>query len=467
MALTADGVSGDPILTPTQPIEWPLIDPVEPGRPAFWAGGGPVSQQDLYGRAEQFAARLPDRPVAINYCTARDDFTVALLAMWLRNQTALFPADAGEHTYAALAADNPDLYTISEKPLPFESPAAVLLERESRPAPTDRTVAALPWMHPAAKVFTSGSTGKPSVNDKSWGMLVAGGKTIPRMLTLDGLTTPAVVATVPSQHMYGFETTIMNALQGGVSVHAEHPVYPADIARCLTEIPEPRVLVTTPIHLRTLVGSTVAFPPIDRVISATAPLNPALARDAEGRLGAAVWEIYGFTEAGSVAARHTTQTDEWRLREDFSVVEQDGRQYVDWAKFGRRIPFPDVIEVMDPQRIRLLGRSQDMVNIAGKRASLSGLTAQLLEVEGVEDGVVWLPTEDDGSGAVSRLVAFVVAPERREDDLMRAVRDRLGAAFAPRRLVFVETLPRNATGKLTQSALRDLAARHGIGDAAR
>jgi len=463
----AKGVTGEAIPASAQPTEWPLIDPFEPDRVAYWTGDGPVSQADLYRRAAQLAGRLPDRPFAINYCTARDDFTVALLAMWMRNQTALFPADAGEHTFAALAAGYPDLYAVSDAPLPFDPPSAVLLDRDAGPPGAANPAVAMPWTHPAAKVFTSGSTGKPSVNEKTWGMLVAGGKTIPRMLTLDDLTAPAVVATVPSQHMYGFETTIMNALQGGAGVHAEHPVYPADIARCLAEIPQPRVLVTTPIHLRALVGSAVELPPVARVISATAPLSPALAQDAETRLGAAVWEIYGFTEAGSVAARHTTRTDVWRLREDFAVVEEDGRQSVDWADFGRRVPFPDVIEVVDPHRIRLLGRSQDMVNIAGKRASLSGLTAQLLEVEGIEDGVVWLPSEDDGSGTVARLVAFVVAPDRSEDDLLRAVRDRLGAAFAPRRLVFVDALPRNATGKLTQTAIRDFAARHGIGNAAR
>ncbi len=463
----ANGVTGEATLAPTQPKEWPLIDPFEPDRVAYWSGNGSISQSDLYRRAAQLAGRLPDRSVAINYCTARDAFTVALLAMWMRRQTALFPGDAGEHTFAALAAEYPDLYTVSDAPLPFDSPLAVLIDGDEGPTGAAESDSVLPWSHAAAKVFTSGSTGKPSVNEKTWGMLVAGGKTIPRMLTLDGLASPAVVATVPSQHMYGFETTIMNVLQGGAGVHAEHPVYPADVARCLLDVPEPRVLVTTPIHLRALVGSAVELPPIERIISATAPLSPALAQDAETRLGAAVWEIYGFTEAGSVAARHTAQTDVWRLREDFAVTEADGSQAVDWADFGRRIPFPDMIEVVDPRRIRLLGRSQDMVNIAGKRASLSGLTAQLLEVDGVEDGVVWLPSEDDGSGTVARLIAFVVAPDRREDDLMRAVRDRLGAAFAPRRLVFVDALPRNATGKLTQAAVRDLAARHGVGDATR
>jgi len=253
----ADRVTGEATLAPTQPKEWPLIDPFEPDRVAFWSGNGPISQADLHRRAAQLAGRLPDRPVSVNYCAARDDFTVALLAMWKRRQTALFPGDAGKHTFAALGAEYPDLYTVSNAPLPFDSPLAIRIDGDDGPTGAAESDSTLPWAHAAAQVFTSGSTGKPSVNEKTWGMLVAGGKAIPRMLTLDGLTSPAIVATVPSQHMYGFETTVMNALQGGAGVHAEHPVYPADIARCLMDVPEPRVLVTTPIHLRALEAPSI------------------------------------------------------------------------------------------------------------------------------------------------------------------------------------------------------------------
>jgi acyl-coenzyme A synthetase/AMP-(fatty) acid ligase len=319
--------------------------------------------------------------------------------------------------------------------------------------------------HPAARVFTSGSTGKPTVNEKSWGMLVAGGKSIPIMLRLEALQDPTVVATVPSQHMYGFETAIMNVLQGGAAAHVERPVYPADIARCLAEAPAPRILVTTPVHLRALVESRVTLPAVARVISATAPLSRELAEASESRLGAEVWEIYGFTEAGSVGGRRTVGTQDWTLRKDFVAREEAGRQFLEWPAFGRRIPFPDVVQIVDPAHIRLQGRAQDMVNIAGKRASLAGLTAQMLEIDGIEDGVFWLPSEDSGMGVVARLVAFVVASSCGEAELRAELQRRLDSAFVPRTIVFVDKLPRNATGKITERAMKDLAAQHLAGDA--
>jgi len=448
---------------------WSLFDPPAPDRVAFWASDGPVTQAQLGSRARDLAERLPDIPFVIDYCERRDLFALALLAAWLRDQTALFPADRGEHTFQLLSEDHASLYSLSDGTLPFENPGNIRIDSSAQDTGeplTDEIVAAsAPWDLLAAKVYTSGSTGKPSVNEKTWGMLVTGGKAIPKLLQLDKFRQASVVATVPSQHMYGFETTIMNVLQGGVGAHVERPVYPADIARCLGEVPTPRILVTTPVHLRALVESGTKLPEVARIVSATAPLSADLASTAEARLNAPVWEIYGFTEAGSVGGRHTIATQVWALREDFTACSDDGQQYVDWAAFGQRIPFPDVVEILDPGHIRLQGRAQDMVNIAGKRASLSGLSAQLAEIDGVKDGVFWLPTEDAGMGVVARLIAFVVAPEATEGQLRAALQRRLDAAFMPRSIVFVDTLPRNATGKLTQGAMKDFAVRHLSGDA--
>lgn len=446
---------------------WSLIDPFDPVRVAFWTSAGPIAQADLLGRAERLARQLPDCPLVINYCERRDAFALALLAFWIRGQTALFPADRAEHTFKTLHAEHPDLYSLSDGDLPFDNPVNIRIDPDElsaggRPDTVPEDIA---WRHLAAKVYTSGSTGKPSVNEKTWGMLVTGGKAIPKMLLLDELRQGSVVATVPSQHMYGFETTIMNVLQGGFSAHVERPVYPADIARCLDDVPEPRVLVTTPVHLRALVESGTSLPGVDRVISATAPLSAELASAAEDRLGAQVWEIYGFTEAGSVGGRRTVASQDWTLREDFAARSEDGKQFVDWDAFGVRIPFPDVVQILDTGHIRLQGRAQDQVNIAGKRASLSGLSAQLVAIDGVQDGVFWLPAEDSGMGVVSRLVAFVVAPGVGEQKVRSELQNRLDTAFMPRSIVFVDALPRNMTGKLTQGAMKTFAARYINGDA--
>ena len=455
---------------PRGSASWPLLDPFDPEAAAFWSRRGPITAGRILARAAELAQRLPARPLAANYCGERDRFAVALLAIWMRDQTAVFPADRSERSYSLLAGEASELYCLTEEPLPFADVTGIVVEGDPALSAEGVTPAAVAADHPAVKVFTSGSTGKPSVNEKTWGMLVAGGKSIPPMIDLDRFQRPSVVATVPSQHMYGFELSIMNVLQGGASAHVERPIYPADIARCLEEVPPPRVLTTTPVHLRALVESAVTLPAVDQVVSATAPLSETLAAAAEDRIGAPVWEIYGFTEAGSVAGRRTTQTRDWRLRADFRARdesgregggrERGGRQYVDWSAFDRRIPFPDVVELLDSNRIRLHGRAQDTVNIAGKRASLAGLSALLQEIDGVEDGAVWLPTEDEGAGKVARLVAFAVAPGRSAEAIRRELRKRTDPAFVPRQVFLVDSLGRNATGKLPQESLRRLAARH-------
>ncbi len=436
---------------------WPLLHPFSRDRAAFWNLDGALSQGALHGLASTLAGQLPDRPIAIIYCERRDYFTVALLAVWMRGQTAMFPPDTTAHGFQLLSADYPDLYCLTDSALPFETSAVVTVSGAAAADVDNIPPKALAAAHPAIKIFTSGSTGKPSVNNKTWGMLVAGSKAAPPMVGLGDLPYYNVVATVPSQHMYGFETSIMNVLQGGAAAHSERPIFPADIARCLDQVPPPRVLVTTPIHLRAIVESGISLPALSKIVSATAPLSEDLARRTEQHLGAPVWEIYGFTEAGSVAGRQTTASEIWSLREDFVARDDGKQQYVEWSAFNRRIPFPDMVDILDPTRIRLRDRAQDIVNIAGKRASLSGLAATLLQIDGVEDGVFWLPAEDESQGQVSRLVAFVVAPQSSQDAIRRELQQRMDPTFVPRRIILVESLRRNATGKLPQEALRDLA----------
>ena len=99
-----------------------------------------------------------------------------------------------------------------------------------------------------------------------------------------------------------------------------------------------------------------------------------------------------------------------------------------------------------------------MVNIAGKRSSLGYLNHQLCAVPGVVDGAFVLPElpPDDAKGGILRLNAAVVAPGLDQTELVRALRERIDPAFMPRRVVFVDSLPRNATGKLPAAAMHAL-----------
>jgi acyl-coenzyme A synthetase/AMP-(fatty) acid ligase len=80
--------------------------------------------------------------------------------------------------------------------------------------------------------------------------------------------------------------------------------------------------VTTPFHLKTLLLSGIALPPVDLILSATAPLSPQLALQAEQAMGAVLLEIYGSTESGQVATRRTTDSEVWETFGEIKVQAQ-------------------------------------------------------------------------------------------------------------------------------------------------
>jgi acyl-coenzyme A synthetase/AMP-(fatty) acid ligase len=266
----------------------------------------------------------------------------------------------------------------------------------------------------------------------------------------------AVLGTVPPQHMYGFESTVLLPLAAGAALTAERPYYPADIDTAIARLPRPRVLFTTPFHLRAWLGSDDPAA-VEMIVSATAPLSVELAREAETRTGAELHEIYGCTEAGQIATRRPTVGGDWKLYEGLRLREHEGRAIVSGGHVEAPVPLQDVIEARsDGVHFALHGRFSDMVNIAGKRNSLGYLNHQLTQIEGVVDGVFFVPEEREPDG-VTRLTAFFVAPGLTVAQVLACLRERIDPAFLPRPLVKVDALPRALTGKLPREALRALA----------
>jgi acyl-coenzyme A synthetase/AMP-(fatty) acid ligase len=259
--------------------------------------------------------------------------------------------------------------------------------------------------------------------------------------------------------MYGFESTVLAALQGGGALCAERPFYPADVCAALERLPRPRVLVTTPFHLRTLLDDVTQPPPADLLLCATAPLSAELARLAEERFAAELLEIYGCTETGQIATRRTAREPAWRTLPGVQLEVRDGRAWASGGHVEQRTAIGDVIEPLAADRFLLHGRVSDMVNVAGKRSSLAFLDAQLMAIDGVTDGVFFMAEEGAADG-VTRLAALVVAPGMRREELLAQLRRRLDAAFLPRPLIMLERLPRAASGKLPLEALRELARTH-------
>jgi acyl-coenzyme A synthetase/AMP-(fatty) acid ligase len=73
----------------------------------------------------------------------------------------------------------------------------------------------------------------------------------------------------------------------------------------------------------------------------------------------------------------------------------------------------------------------------------------------VTDGV-FLPPEDADERPTARMQAFVIAPDRSAEEILADLRTRIDPVFLPRRVVRVDSLPRNEIGKLPREALRGL-----------
>jgi acyl-coenzyme A synthetase/AMP-(fatty) acid ligase len=429
-------------------------------------GGVPISRLQYAGDAAALAARLPFAGTLLNLSIDRYRFSVGLGAALLRGQTSLLPPNHTVHTVERLRASFPAIYALVEGDddghgLPTvahdEGHAPVL---DSTPSPS---VAA---DFVAAYVLTSGSTGDPVPHAKPWGLLAASARAeAARLAGAMGRTTLAdvsLVATVPSQHMYGFESSVLLALHGGAAFDTARPFFPADIVAALARAPAPRMLVTTPFHLKMLLESGLALPRVDLVLCATAPLSPQLAARAEAAFGAPLMEIYGCTEAGQVATRRTTAGPEWRTFDGLGLHGDGDATVVSGGHVPQATPLADVLEVIDAETFRLLGRSNDLVNVAGKRSSIGHLNFHLNAIEGVVDGTFWMPPDNAGTPGVALLVAFVVAPGVAPERIRVALRGRLDAAFLPRRIVALDALPREATGKITSARLAALAAAHRV-----
>jgi acyl-coenzyme A synthetase/AMP-(fatty) acid ligase len=244
-------------------------------------------------------------------------------------------------------------------------------------------------------------------------------------------------------------------LHNGLILYTGRPFYPADIRSALAHQSSECVLVTTPVHLRALLAEERALPNLRLIVCATAPLPVETAAEAEARYRAPVHEVYGFTEAGMVATRRTTDGPAWHALPGVTLRQDNAGIWVGGGHVPQPVLSADLLELHDAHTFILHGRNADLINVAGKRTSLAYLNQQAIGIAGVRDAVFYMP--DEQAEKITRVTAFVVAPGLTSAQFLSALRERIDPAFLPRPLYLVDALPRNATGKITREALIELA----------
>lgn len=351
------------------------------------------------------------------------------------------PPNRQAHTLASLRESYPDAHTVGER-------AEGHIESTSA---NDGSTPDIPDDQPAAIAFTSGSTGAPTPNLKYWHTFQVGTLSNAAMVLDDATSRINVVATVPPQHMWGMETSILLPLFANVTISDVTPFFPQDIADALDAMPAPKLLVSSPVHLETLLKSGVKINEVSKILTATAPLSRELAVRLENAFGTRVQDVFGCSESGILATRRTANEDEWTYSGIFDLTMTDDGVIISGEHLPADVKLPDIVELTAANRFRWIGRQHDMVNIAGKRGSLAEMNFRLREIAGVDDGVIFEPVDD-----AERLAALVVAPNLSVSDILDGLRGKVEPVFLPRPVIKVAELPRQETGKLAISAIRKM-----------
>ena len=430
--------------------------------------GVAISRRQYLADAAALAERLPPAGAMLNLSVDRYRFAVGLGAALLRGHACLLPPNHTPHTVERLRSRFAGAYALVEAegegdglPSIVHGPAAAV----GATAPANPRLAA---DRVAAYVLTSGSTGDPVPHAKPWGLLAASARA--EAARLAEAMRPRLARRL---HPGGDRAGAAH-----VRLRVERAARPARRrgVRRRAAVLSGRRRRRARRHAGAAGAGDDAVPPegaarvrawrmpkVELIVCATAPLSPQLAARSEAAFAAPLVEIYGCTEAGQVATRRTTAGAEWQTFAGLTLSGNDDRAVVSGGHVPEPTPLADVLEVLGADRFRLLGRSNDLVNIAGKRSSLSHLNFHLNAIEGVVDGAFWSPPDAADAAGITRLVAFVVAPGLGREQILAALRSRVDAAFLPRRIVPVEALPREPTGKLTAARLAELAAAHGAG----
>jgi acyl-coenzyme A synthetase/AMP-(fatty) acid ligase len=280
---------------------------------------------------------------------------------------------------------------------------------------------------------------------------------------------------IPVSHSYGFSNLITPLIARGVAMVLSHDRMPRAVLDNLART-EATVFPGMPLFFQAF-GEMEAVPPLPKLrlcISAGAPLRLTVARKFREKFRKPIHSFYGASECGGIcydrkerarvegfvgAAMSGVQlealepgTQSGRVRVRSAAAGDDYFPEPDREKLGHGFFVPDDLIDLSGEGARLVGRTSDVINVAGKKVNPAEVEAQLLRFSGVRQAVVFGRESNLRNQDV--VACVVAAPQVRESDLLEFCREQLSGWQVPQRIYFVAQIPANERGKINR---RDLA----------
>lgn len=428
-----------------------------------WSDRDGETQLDLVAHAQRLAALLDCRGGRVVLsCRHARSYVPGLLGAWLAGAMVDLLPNVQPGTLDRVDADEDIAYVLHDLASAHQrSPKAIyvpdvlgpdVLGPVAAPASTGASGPSRPttWPEIAVRMTTSGTTERPKYVTKSMAQLLG------ELDVLAMVIPPArcVLSTVPLSHFYGLLFGALLPLRFGARIVSHEALLPADIA-AIVERESVDLLVSTPAHLRAMAAT--AMPPGLRVLTSGARMPPELHIRLVTDHGWQVTDILGSTETGGIATRNHPM-NAWTSLPGVKVSAPDGRLVVEspWCD-GSRVELDDRVEMRPGGMFQHLGRSTEVVKIAGKRAHAHAIEATVLAVPGVTDVALAVHAAVGREPRVA--LAVVVAtggPAVGREDITAAIRQQFDAVFVPKIIKVVPRIPRTERGKLNAETLRDL-----------
>ena len=329
----------------------------------------------------------------------------------------------------------------------------------------------------AALLYSSGTTGVPKGIMLTHGNLLSNAEAL---VDAWGFSKDdRLLHALPVFHIHGLFVAINCVLLSGASMRWL-PRF--DAAQVIEFLPECTVMMGVPTYYTRLLQqenfSENACTRMRVFISGSAPLLEETFRNFETRSGHRILERYGMTETGMNTSNplHGVRKPatvglslpgiELRIADDVGELQVRGPNVFKgyWNLPDRTVEeftddgffrTGDLGQIDDDGYVSIVGRAKDLVISGGINIYPREVELYLDELPGVnESAVIGVPHADFGEA----VIAIVVAKDDAmltENELIQASSQDLANYKVPKRVVFVEELPRNAMGKIEKGRLRE------------
>jgi acyl-CoA synthetase (AMP-forming)/AMP-acid ligase II len=329
---------------------------------------------------------------------------------------------------------------------------------------------------------TSGTTGTPKIAVRHADAAIAEARHYQR--TMGVTADDTIFCVVPMSHAYGFGTSVTMPLVSGARVISSRRFQPHIVTRALRE----HAITTFPavpamLHLLLVAarGPITGMP--KRVLSAGAPLAEQTARAFFDNTGETVHALYGTTESGGIAidvnpdgigtvgcvgpAMPAVSVEVRPLIEPGALQAHVGRvaikspsmmagyltpQGIDASRIVEGWFEPGDLGFLDEKnRIHLVGRESEVINVFGLKVIPSEVEAVIRDVPGVADVKVYAGQHRSGSQIVKAAVAGPASLD------ITAIREHCARQLVgykrPEVITRLDSLPRTPTGKIIREQL--------------